>query len=169
MAVYIALLRAVNVGGTGKLPMSELRTLCEKAGFEDVVTYIQSGNVVFRSALPPAGVQESLESLLSKRMGKPPGVLIRTPARMKRILEGNPFPQAPPNRVLVFFLETSVSKRAVDAVDPPGREELVASGKEIYVHYPDGQGRSKLKVPYADRGTGRNLNTVRKLLELARR
>ena len=85
---YVALLRAVNVGGTGKLPMAELRAMCESAGFSSVKTYIASGNVVFRSKLPAAKVKALLEEALLKYAGKPVGVLLRTAAELKSVMEG---------------------------------------------------------------------------------
>src|SRR5688572_9957014 len=102
MAVFVALLRAVNVGGTGKLPMTELRQLCEKASFANVTTYIQSGNVVFSTRLGEARVQRLLESALANRMGKPVGVHLRTPAELADVIARNPFPHVAPNRLLVM-------------------------------------------------------------------
>lgn len=167
METFVALLRAVNVGGFGKLPMSELRALCEEAGLGAVRTYIQSGNVVFRSALPERRVQALLEKALAARMGKPVGVHVRTGAALAEILAKNPFPEAEPSKVVVIFLDEPPPRGAAKAVKPPGREALVLSGRELYVHYPDGIGRSKLKIPFAAAGTARNLNTVAKLAALA--
>jgi uncharacterized protein (DUF1697 family) len=168
MAVFVALLRAVNVGGTGTLPMSELRQLCEDAGFEDVKTYIQSGNVVFWSRLATAKVRQRLEAALGKKMGKSVGVFVRTPEELEAITRRNPFRAAAPNRVLVLFLDSAPPADALATLEIPGREEVEPSGREVFVHYPDGMGRSKLKLPFAGAATGRNLNTVRRLLELAR-
>lgn len=169
MPVFVALLRAVNVGGTGKLPMSELRELCEAAGFEKVTTYIQSGNVVFSTRLGKAKVQAKLEAALAAKLGKPVGVHLRTPSELDDIVQRNPFKEAPPNRLLVLFLDRAAPPDALEALVIPGREELEASGREIFIHYPDGQGRSKLKLPFARTATARNLNTVAKLCELSRR
>jgi uncharacterized protein (DUF1697 family) len=168
MAVFVALLRAVNVGGTGKLPMSELRTLCEEAGFANVTTYIQSGNVVFTSTLTAGKVRQTLEAALRKKMGKSVGVLLRTPGELEAIVDRNPFEKAAPNQVLVLFLDRAAPKRALAEIEIPGREKLEASGREVFIHFPDGMGRSKLKTPFAKTATGRNLNTVRKLAELSR-
>jgi uncharacterized protein (DUF1697 family) len=168
MAVYAALLRAVNVGGTGKLPMSELRELCQQAGFERVVTYIQSGNVVFSSRLGAARVQRLLEEALAAKLGKPVGVHLRTPAELADVLARNPFPQVAGNRLLVMFLDHAPAADALADLRIPGREEVRLSGREVFIHYPDGMGRSKLAIPFAKNATGRNLNTVAKLLELAR-
>ena len=166
MHLYTVLLRAVNVGGTGKLPMDELRSLCRDLGFGNVRSYIQSGNLVMASDLDAGGVKDLLERELSDRMEKEVQVLVRTPDEMVRILEGNPYPDAAPNRVLVLFLDEPVPPGIVDSVVSPGGEQLTSGDREVYIHYPDGQGRSKLKVPMASEGTARNLNTVRKLVEM---
>ena len=168
MAVFVALLRAVNVGGTGKLAMSELRRLCEDAGFENVTTYIQSGNVVFSSSLPAAKVRQGLEAALGKKMGTPVGVLVRTPAELEAVARRNPFRAAAPNRVIVLFLDSALPADALATLEIPGREEVELSGREVFGHYPDGMGRSKRRLPVAGAATGRNLNTVRTLLDLAR-
>ena len=92
MSVYVALLRAVNVGGTGKLPMSDLKELCEKAGCRKVRTYIASGNVVFESRMTEVQVKTALETALAAYAGKPVGVLVRTAPEMSEVLASNPFP-----------------------------------------------------------------------------
>jgi uncharacterized protein (DUF1697 family) len=168
MSIFIALLRAINVGGTGKLPMSELRELCEQAGFAEVKTYIQSGNVVFRSNLSEAKVKSKLERALAEKMGRPHGALLRTEAELETILARNPFPKAAGNRLQIVFLDEAPGKDALLGVKIPGNEELKLEGRELYIHYPDGMGVSKLKVPFAAAGTGRNLNTVVKLAAMAR-
>ena len=147
--------------------MSELRELCEQAGFENVVTYIQSGNVVFRSKVAAPEAKRALEAALSKKMGKHVDVLLRTPAELDAILRRNPFKNVAPNRLLVLFLDRAIPKNGLVNLEIPGREEVKASGREVFIHYPDGMGRSKLKIPLTGSATGRNLNTVRKLLELS--
>jgi uncharacterized protein (DUF1697 family) len=168
VTVFAALLRAVNVGGTGKLPMSVLRRLCEVAGFDGVVTYIQSGNVVFRSRLGEAKVKQVLEKALLTEMGKPVDVLVRTLPELEALVRRNPFGHAAPNQLLVLFLDRAAPKSSLADLVIPGREEVKLSGREVFIHYPDGMGRSKLKLPFARTGTGRNLNTVRKLIALAK-
>jgi uncharacterized protein (DUF1697 family) len=168
MAAFVALLRAVNVGGTGKLAMTDLVKLCEKAGFSGVKTYIQSGNVVFESSATEAKAKATLEKVLAAKLGKPVGVFVRAAAQLDRVLADNPFKQAPPNRVIVMFLDEAPPKDALAEVGAPGGEKLVLHGRELYIHYPDGQGVSKLKVPFASTGTGRNINTVTKLAAMAR-
>lgn len=168
MTTYIALLRAVNVGGTGKLPMADLRALCEKAGFRDVRTYIASGNVVFTSDLTAPKALVTLESALAKRLGIATQVLIRTADELEAVITANPFPEAEPNQLIVVFLSKEEPLSAIDEWKIPGRERIALVGRELFIHYPDGMGQSKLKVPFADQGTGRNLNTVRALLAMAR-
>ncbi|MEZ4302811.1 MAG: DUF1697 domain-containing protein [Polyangiaceae bacterium] len=167
MAVFVALLRAVNVGGTGKLPMADLVKLCEKAGLQSPKTYIQSGNVVFGTKGTEAKVKATLEKALTEKLGKPAGVLVRTGPELRKVLADNPFKEAAPNRVLVMFLDTAPPKDSLEGVATPAGERLALGAREIYIHYPEGQGTSKLKVPFSKEGTARNLNTIAKLAEMA--
>lgn len=167
MQTYIALLRAVNVGGTGKLPMAELRAFCEDAGFQDVRTYIASGNVVFRSAMTAARAKAALETRLTAYAGKPVGVLVRTGQEMAQVLAGNPFPDAAPNRTVAIFLEDAPLVRALADVRHRKDEQIVLGAREIYVHYGDGMADSKLVIPAAKTGSARNMNTVAKLVDMA--
>lgn len=168
MAGFVALLRAINVGGTGKLSMADLRRLCEKEGFQNVSTYIQSGNVVFTSPLAEAKVQAKLEKALAAKLGKPVAVLLRSRAELSKVLKQNPFKEAAPNRVLVLFLDAAPAKGALDDVTGPDGEELDLRGRDLFIHYPAGQGKSKLKLSLFKTGTARNLNTVAKLEGMAR-
>ena len=167
MAVHIALLRAVNVGGTGKLSMVDLRSLCEKAGLIDVQTYIQSGNVLFRSDLPAPEAAAKLDAALGEKLGKAPGVMIQNARQLQTVAENAPFPDAKTNLLHVVFLPNAAPADALDRLVAPDGEEVQVAGHEIYVHYPGGSGRSKLKLPALKPGTARNLNTVRKLAEMA--
>ncbi|KAA2242204.1 DUF1697 domain-containing protein [Salinarimonas soli] len=167
MPVFVALLRAVNVGGTGKLPMSDLAALCERAGFEGVRTYIASGNVVFRSAGSEAGVKAALESALLAYAGKPVGVLVRDAAEMAGVAAGNPFPDADPSRTVSIFLDEPPPPGALAQVTGRDGEELRLGAREIYVHYGAGMGRSRLRIPAAEHGTARNMNTVARLALMA--
>ena len=166
MTTLIALLRAVNVGGTGKLPMAELRKLCADAGFSDVRTYIQSGNVVLRTRGSAASAKTKLEKALAAKLGKPCQVLVRTAEELEATVKGNPFPEAAPNQLLILFLDDAPPKDALKGWKIPGRERLAVRGRELFAQFPDGMGSSKLKVPFADIGTGRNLNSVRKLIAM---
>ena len=168
MSIHIALLRAVNVGGTGKLPMAELRAMCEALGFRDVQTYIASGNVVFRSAKSQQAVKQALEKALESYAGKPVGVLVRSGDEMEAVLQTNPFAPAAPNRVVAIFLDAPPSADAIASVKHRKDEQLALGRRELYVHYGDGMADSRLVIPAAKSGTARNINTVTKLLAIAR-
>jgi uncharacterized protein (DUF1697 family) len=167
MTAYVALLRAVNVGGTGKLPMSDLKALCEKLGFANVSTYIASGNVVFESRKSESAIKSSLESALGKYAGKPVGVFVRTAAELKKVLADNPFPDRAANRTVAIFLDGRPPSDALSTITGAADEEVRLGRREIYVHYGEGMARSKLRIPAAVAGTARNMNTVAKLAELA--
>lgn len=167
MTRYIALLRAVNVGGTGKLAMTDLKDICEEAGFAKVQTYIASGNVVFESAVSAAKVKAELERRLHRHMKKPVGVMVRTLGEMKAVLKANPFPKAEPRFNLIVFLDEAPPRDALKHVSGQKDEEFRLGRREIFIHYGSGMGRSKLKIPAVRAGTGRNTNTVAKLIELA--
>lgn len=168
MGVFVALLRAVNVGGTGKLPMKELVAMAEAAGFERVRTYIASGNLVFETSRTERQVRAALEKALADYAGKPVGVLVRTAEEMEAVLAANPFPDAAPNRTVAIFLDGPPPADTLEQVIAPDGEEVRLGAREIYVSYGASMGRSKLKVPAAKAGTARNMNTVRRLAELAR-
>jgi uncharacterized protein (DUF1697 family) len=167
MTSFIALLRAVNVGGTGKLPMADLEVMCEAAGFHSVRTYIASGNVVFESKLDEVTVRKSLEKRLLAYAGKPVAVLVRTAAEMADVLAKNPFPHAPGNRTMAIFLDAAPPKDALDTLSGRVDEEIGLGRREIYVLYGENMARSKLKIPAAKNGTARNMNTVAKLAAIA--
>lgn len=167
MTTFIALLRAVNVGGTGKLPMTELKAMCEAAGFSNVRTYIASGNVVFDSTLMEKAVAKKLAASLDLYAGKPVGVMVRTGPEMAAVLEANPFKYAAPNLTFAVFLNAAPPADTIDKVRGQQDEELSLGEREIYVTYPSGSGSSKLKIPAAATGTARNMNTIAKLAEMA--
>lgn len=167
MNTYVALLRAVNVGGTGKLPRADLRAMCEAVGFARVRTYIASGNVVLASASAPRQVRAALEAQLARYAGKPVGVVVRTGSELAQVLAANPFPESAPNRTVAIFLDEAPPADALAAVKHRNGEEIALGTREIYVHYGDGMADSKLLIPAAKAGTARNMNTVAKLVEMA--
>ena len=167
MASFVALLRAVNVGGTGKLPMSALKAICEELGFGAVRTYIASGNVVFTSGKSETAVKKALEARLEAYAGKPVGVLVRSAAEMQGVLNENPFPKAPANRVVAVFLDSPPPKDTLAAVRGRKDEAISLGKREIYIHYGDGMAKSKLVVPAAKTGTARNMNTIATLAKMA--
>jgi uncharacterized protein (DUF1697 family) len=167
MTIYVALLRAVNVGGTGKLPMTELRAMCEAAGFMRARTYLASGNVVFDVDAPADRVKATLERALEAYAGKSVGVMVRTGPEMAAILAANPFATAASNRTMAIFLDDPPLAGSLADVSGRQDEEVALGAREIYVHYPNGMGNSKLRIPAARRGTARNMNTVATLAEWA--
>src|SRR5215470_15088132 len=167
MGAFVALLRAVNVGGTGKLPMSDLKAMCEELGFGAVRTYIASGNVVFTSRKAEAAVKAALEKRLEAYAGKPLGVMVRSATEMAQVLADNPFPKAAPNRTMAIFLDGAPPKDTLATVRGRKDEQLKLGTREIYVHYGEGMAKSKLVVPAAKSGTARNMNTVAVLARMA--
>ena len=167
MTNYIALLHAVNVGGTGKLPMTELKTLCDGLGYGGVRTYIASGNVVFTADQPAAEVKAALEQALAAHMGKPVGVQVRTADEMQAVFDSNPFVGREGSRTLTLFLDSPPPADAVATASGQVNEEIILGAREIYIYYPDGMGRTKLKLPVIKAGTARNINTVAKLAAMS--
>ena len=173
----IALLRGINVGGKNKLPMKELVAMFHEAGCDDVRTYIQSGNVLFRAAPTLAENIPSLisESILS-RFGYHIPVITRTAWELQELMKANPFveSEAEASRLLVLFLADLPDYAHVEALDPgrsPG-DKFEVLGREVFLHCPNGVARSKLTTNYFDSSllttsTARNWRTVQKLLELA--
>jgi len=168
MNSFVALLRAVNVGGTGKLAMSDLKALCEATGAKSVRTYIASGNLIFKSNQSKSQVKAALEARLDAFTGKPVVVIVRTATEMAKVAAENPFPSAPGNRILAIFLDELVPSNTLKTVTgQAAHEEIRLSKREIYVRYGEGMGQSKLRIPAAKEGTGRNMNTVAKLASMA--
>jgi len=167
MTVFIALLRSVNVGGTGKLPMSELKKFCESAGFADVRTYIASGNVLFASGKSEAQVKAGLETHVAKFAGRDIPVLIRTAQEMAAVVKANPFTDTDPARTVAIFLDKAPPKDTVATAKGRTQEEVRLGKREIYVHYGAGQGNTKLRLAASEFGTARNMNTVAKLAAMA--
>jgi uncharacterized protein (DUF1697 family) len=168
MTGYVALLRAVNVGGTGKLPRADLKEMCVALGFDGVRTYIASGNVVFSTGLSEAEVKKALEERLRAYAGKPVGVMVRTAREMADVLSANPFPDDPGNRTVALFLDAPPPADTLDTVRNRLDERVGLGKREIYIAYGSGMGTSKLAIPAGAPGTARNMNTVAKLAELSR-
>jgi uncharacterized protein (DUF1697 family) len=167
---YAALLRGVNVGGRGRLPMPALVKAFESLGQEDVRSYIQSGNVVFRSTVTNREkLAAALERVLAEQFGLETRVLLRTHTELEAVVGGSPFDEA----VHVVFLDGTPKPAAVAALDPdrsPG-DRFEVAGREIFLSLASGAGRTKLTLDWLERrlgvvGTQRNWNTVLKLVEL---
>lgn len=167
MTGYVALLRAVNVGGTGKLPMIALAQMCTTAGFEKVKTYIASGNVVFGSEGSEDQVRSALEDQLHAYAGKSVSVIVRTAAEIADTLARNPFPDSPGNRVMALFMDVALPTDPFDSVTGIKNEQLRLGNRALFVLYPDGLANTRLRIPGEKRGTARNMNTVAKLAEMA--
>ena len=166
MTAFIGLLRAVNVGGR-KLVMNDLKAVAEGLGLGGARTYIASGNLLFTSSKEEGAVKQALEAALTRHMGKTVGVMVRTAKEMAAVAEANPFADEPGNRVVAIFLDDAPPEDATNQAKNVADEKIALGRKEIYVHYPSGQGQSKLRIPAAANGTARNMNTVTKLAELA--
>jgi uncharacterized protein (DUF1697 family) len=166
MTAYVALIRAVNVAGQ-KLLMSDLKAIAEKLGLDQVRTYIASGNLLFSSRKAEGRVKAELEAALARHMGKAVGVIVRTAVEMEMVAAANPFPKAG-KKAVAIFLDDDPPKDAAAAAKGAADEEVALGKREIYVHYPSGMGRSKLRIPAAKAGTARNMDTVARLAELAR-
>jgi uncharacterized protein (DUF1697 family) len=167
MTKFVAFLRAVNVGGTGKLAMADLKSMCAEAGFDRIETYIASGNVVFESKGAASRVQSELESRLREHAQRPIQVFVRTALELQDVLRNNPFPKAEPGRTYVFFLRNGPPPDAAINVLHRADEQIQAGKRELYVHYPVGMGKSTLVIPAAKSGTARNMNTVAKLVAMS--
>lgn len=167
MTNYVALLRAVNLFGRPLL-MADLKRIAEEVGFGSPRTFIASGNLLFASNKGEREIKSALEAAVERHMGKPIGAMIRTATEMAAAANANPFADQPGNRVVAIFLDNAPAKDALDGARNVADERIALGKREIYVHYPSGQGPSKLVIPAATKGTARNMNTVAKLAELAR-
>ena len=178
MTVVVALLRGVNVGGNNLIGMEALRTLCGSLGLCDSRTYLQSGNVVFRTELRGnAALAKRMEDAIEREFGFRPSVMLRTLPEMRSVIARNPFAALAaeaPSRFLVNFLAREPEARARDDVNAMnfGAERLRIEGREVYTYFPNGIGRSTLQLALIEKrlkvpGTSRNWNTVTKLVEIA--
>jgi uncharacterized protein (DUF1697 family) len=171
---HVSLLRGINVGGHNLVSMTRLRALYEALGCEDVATYLQSGNVVFRRARDPAGVGRGVELALKRELGLDVRVLDRTHADLAAIIEADPFPGADPSRRLVMFLSSRPGDAIAREVEHVklGPDEALLIGRELHLHCPDGIGNSRLPGLLTERrlgvtATARNWRTVTRLDELS--
>jgi uncharacterized protein (DUF1697 family) len=158
----------VNVAGAGKLPMTELKRICEDAGLKEVRTFIASGNVIFRTGSTEPRLKSELEKRLEAFAGKPVGVFLRTAGEMTKIVRDFPFKDVAKNRGVVIFLDRKPPEDALKQLSGQADEKVALGKREIYVAYGEqGIGRSRLKIPGATAGTARNINTVITLAEMA--
>ena len=160
------MLRAVNVSGTGKLPMAELKAMGVGCGFANVRTFIASGNLLFDSDLFEAAVTQLVADKVEAFFGKPVPVLVRSAAEMEAVAAANPFADQPGNRVVAHFMAVAATQAMIDAATGQKDERLALGRRELYIFYGDGMGTSKLKLPAFKDGTARNMNSVAKMAEL---
>jgi uncharacterized protein (DUF1697 family) len=178
MAVVISMLRGVNLLSHNRIRMEALRALYGSLGLRDAQSYVVSGNVVFRTkARNLTALSKRIEDAIERNFGFRPRVIVRTPTELRDVVARNPFRTRrgiEPNKLLVTFLESHPAAEALEQVlkikaDP---EELYVDGREVYIYFPNGMGRSKLSWVTVEKklktsGTGRNWNSVTKLLEIA--
>lgn len=179
MHTFVALLRGINVGGKTMIPMPELKSLFASLGLEDVTTYIQSGNVVFSSSSGDGqALAAAIEEQIDETFGLGTTVLMRTPTELTEIAGSNPFlgRETDLTKLHVVFLSGPPAADAVDELDPMRSppDEFSVRGSEIYLHLPNGAGRSKLTIDYFEkrlgvRATARNWKTLINLIELTER
>ncbi|MFL6017272.1 MAG: DUF1697 domain-containing protein [Gaiellaceae bacterium] len=176
MARHIVLLRGINIGSRNRIAMPELREALESAGFDDVQTYVQSGNVVLSSGKSAVEVAQACERQIERSFGLDIDVVTRTRSQLAKIVERNPLAEVAtdPKRYQVSFLSAKPSADVVRKLEEAAAEQerVVPAGREIYAWHPEGIGRSRLWTLLAGRGLGvtataRNWTTVTKLLELA--
>ena len=178
MAVVISMLRGVNVGGHNKIKMEALRALYESLKLRNAQTYVQSGNVIFKSEEKDLGlIAKRLQSGIERSFDFRPDIILRTTSELRNVIARNPFAarhNIDPSKLLVTFLASDPGEEAREKAlgiktDP---EELRIHGREAYIHFPNGIARPKMRWPLIEKilktsGTGRNWNTVTKLLEIA--
>jgi uncharacterized protein (DUF1697 family) len=166
MTAYVALVRAVNVSGTGKLPKEELTAMGEACGFEKVRTFINSGNLLFTSGLAETAVQKRIEEKLAAFFGKPVPAFVRNAKEMAEAGKKNPFPDDKPSQVMAYFIDEEPAQAMIDEARDVKGERLALGLRVIYISYSGGIADSKLKMPILKRGTARNMNSVAKIAEL---
>jgi uncharacterized protein (DUF1697 family) len=180
MPVLISMLRGVNVGPHNRIKMDDLRAVYASLQLENPCTYVQSGNVIFRTKERSATkLCTKIQAAISEKFGFRPAVIIRTIEEFKQSLELNPFRERQdiePGKLLITFLsaEPAADRQTVIRNLKVQREELHLIGRELYIYFPDGAGKSKLQWSSVEKlfkvtGTARNLNSVVKMLEIAER
>ena len=166
MTAYVALVRAVNVAGTGKLPKEELRAMGEACGFGQVRTFINSGNLLFVSDLAEAEVKARMEQAVSDHLGKPTPVYVRSSEQMADAVARDPFTDDHPSRRFAHFIDEKPTMKMLDEARDVQGERLALGPRLLYVSYGEGIGKSKLKLPAIKQGTARNINSVAKMADL---
>lgn len=170
MTSYVALLRGVNLVGKSTLKMADLKAIAKELGLEAARTFIASGNLLFNSGQAEEPLRRKLEARLEQHMAMAVRVMLRSAEEMETAAGANPFGEVPGNNVQVFFLNEQPPPDLLDTLRNRDDERVAAGAREVYVAYGErGIGRSRLRIPAAEGGTARNMNTVIKLAELARK
>jgi uncharacterized protein (DUF1697 family) len=177
MAINVALLRGINVGGNRKVAMSDLRSFLAKLGLADAQSLLQSGNLVFRSSTRPGELERLLEAEAERRLGLRTNFFVRTAEEWREVVARNPFRDAAekdPSHLVVVFLKAAPDAGGARALQASitGPEIARTDGRQAYIVYPAGIGDSRLTASVIDRmlrtrGTARNWNTVLKIAALA--
>jgi uncharacterized protein (DUF1697 family) len=170
VTAYVALLRGVNLVGKSTLKMTDLKVIADDLKLENARTYIASGNLLFTSKQTEEELRRMLERDLERHMGKEVRVMLRTGKEMEGIVRSNPFTDQPGNTVQAFLMNEAPPADLLATVRNQAEDERIAAGeREVFVAYGiRGIGKSRLRIPAAESGTARNMNTVAKLAELAR-
>jgi uncharacterized protein (DUF1697 family) len=166
VTAYVALIRAVNVSGTGKLPKEDLKAMGEACGLENSRTFINSGNLLFTSDLAEAVVQKRMGERLAEYFGKTTPVYVRSAAEMAETSAKNPFTDDRPSRAFAYFIDETPVRAMLDEARDINGERLALGPRVIYISFGEGIGKTRLKLPAVKKGTARNMNSVAKIAEL---
>jgi uncharacterized protein (DUF1697 family) len=166
VTAFVALLRAVNVSGTGKLPMIELKAMGEACGFKNCRTFIASGNLLFTSDLDEEEVRSRLSERVAEYFGRFVPVHVRSASEMAEAAARNAFTDDAPNRTVACFIDEQPVQATLDEARGVKGERLALGPRAIYISYGSGIADSKLKLPAIKQGTARNMNSVAKIAEL---
>jgi uncharacterized protein (DUF1697 family) len=166
MTAYVALIRAVNVSGTGKLPKEDLQAVGGACGFENSRTFINSGNLLFTSDLDEAVVKKRLEKKVAEHFAKPVPVYVRSVKEMAEAVARDPFTDDKPSRRFAHFIDEEPVQAMLDEARDVQCERMALGPRCIYVSYGEGIGKTRLKLPAVKKGTARNMNSVAKITEL---
>ena len=166
MTAYVALIRAVNVSGTGKLPKEDLKAIGEACGLNACRTFINSGNLLFTSDLDEAEVKARMEQRVSEYLGKPARVYVRSTTEMAEAVAQDPFTDDKPSRRFAHFIDEEPVQGMLDEARDVAGERIALGPRLIYVSYGEGIGKTRLKLPAVKKGTARNMNSVAKIAEL---
>ena len=166
MTAYVALIRAVNVAGTGKLPKEELKAMGEACGFGNCRTFINSGNLLFTSDLEEKEVKRRMEQRIADFLGKPAPVYVRSASEMAQAVAQDPVTDDKPSRRFAHFIDEEPVQAMLDEARDVAGERMALGPRLLYVSYGEGIGKTRLKLPAVKRGTARNMNSVGRIADL---